>query len=801
MTASVPLHIRAAAELERRRRKRARRGGQGEPSRELAPWMATFEPAARYKVAWGGRGCVHPDTLIDTPSGQVRVREFSGGPVYSWKDGHVVVAEASPARPFTVESLYEVTLENGSSIIATDEHKFLTPTGWKRLADLSHSAAVVVRSPVVFVDHAQTFFSPARLASRQDALSLTGIREDCSVRCSEYSRQCDLQPRVAQGIARGAPPSLSDALRRTLHALIRAGGRWFARIGSPLRSSRHPSTQAVLRGVVVQGYEESEIYTGEKSSALLLASYQSKALSHANKALERQERVHEEQRLGVLPCSSLARSLQRFLCRLLRVVLGNSLRHPNEFSPDFIVSEVASICYHSRQTYWDLTVYGTQNYLSNGIVNHNSGKSWSFARKLLLLAAERPLRVLCARELQISIKDSVHRLLADQVDAMGLSERFEVGQSFIRGNHDSNRGAEFIFKGLRHNAAEIKSMEGIDICWVEEAQAVSDQSWELLIPTIRAPGSEIWITFNPDQATDPTYKRFVTTPPPGAIVRRVNWDENPWFPPDLEAERAHKADTDPDGYRHVWLGECRSYSDAQVLNGKWIVDAFEPAADWDGPYQGADWGFAKDPTVLVRCWIHDRDLYIEHEAYGVEVPLDDTPALFERVPDARAHPIRADCARPETINHLVRHGWENVTAAPKWSGSVQDGVEFLRSFERIVIHQRCKHAAEEARLWSFKTDRLTGDVLPVLIDGNDHCFDAIRYSLSPIIRERRGAFWFADTGAQQPDQLATLHARIDEATPAGTCGTCDARENGRCRERGLIVQATDPGCEFYLAVS
>ncbi len=349
-----------------------------------------------------------------------------------------------------------------------------------------------------------------------------------------------------------------------------------------------------------------------------------------------------------------------------------------------------------------------------------SAKSHTFCRKLLQRAADKPLRILCARELQISIKDSVHRLLSDLVSVMGMDDKFEVGQSYLRGKN----GSDFLFKGLRHNASEIKSTEGIDIAFVEEASSVSDASWALLIPTIRAPNSEIWAIFNPDQVTDPAYRRFVIDPPDNAIVRKVNYDDNPWFPPELEAERAYLARVDPDAYAHVWLGECRTYTDAQVLNGKWNIDVFNPGSDWHGPYYGADWGFAQDPTALVKCWVHERKLYIEHEAWGVEVSLDNTPALFDRVPDARDSIVRADSARPETINHLRERGYVGMTAVHKWQGSVEDGVEFLRSFEQIVIHERCKHAAEEARLWSFKTDRLTGDVLPVLKPGSDHCIAA-----------------------------------------------------------------------------
>lgn len=362
-----------------------------------------------------------------------------------------------------------------------------------------------------------------------------------------------------------------------------------------------------------------------------------------------------------------------------------------------------------------------------------SSKSWAFARLLLLRVVRSPaaLRVLCARELQISIRDSVHRLLSDQIGHMGIGYYFDVGESYIR----CSNGSEFLFKGLRHNAGEIKSMENISICWVEEAQAVSEDSWTLLIPTIRAPGSEIWVTFNPDQETDPTYRRFVLSPPPGALVRKVNWHDNPWFPPELEAERRHMLETDLDAYNWVWEGECRKASDAQVLKGKWVVEPFAPGPDWDGPYFGCDWGFSSDPSALVRLFIHDWTLYIEHEAYGVGVEIDHLPAMFDLVPGSRERLIRADSARPETISFMRRQGFKMI-GAEKYKGSVEEGVEFLRSFKRIVIHPRCKHAAEEAKLWSYKTDRLTGDVLPVLVDAHNHCWDGVRYALEPAIKDK-----------------------------------------------------------------
>lgn len=362
-------------------------------------------------------------------------------------------------------------------------------------------------------------------------------------------------------------------------------------------------------------------------------------------------------------------------------------------------------------------------------------KSWGLARALLLLADRGRLRILCAREFQISIGDSVHRLLVDQIEMLGWGERFTITKTEIL---HKKSGSLFIFKGLRHNAQEIKSTEGVDIVWVEEAQATSNESWGLLIPTIRKAGSEIWISFNPDQEKDPTYQRFVVSPPPNALSKMVSYRDNPYFPAELEAERLHLLATDPDAYQHIWEGECWSRSAAQVLNGKWRIAGFTPAAAWDGPYFGADWGFSSDPTALIKFWTHDNRLYIEKERFGHGVEIIDTPAMFAEIDGSNRYTIRADNARPEIISHMQQHGFPKVVAAPKWPGSVEDGVSWLRGFREIVIHPSCKNIAEEARLWSYKVDKQTDEVLPVLVDKYNHGWDAIRYGAAPMIRKAKG---------------------------------------------------------------
>jgi hypothetical protein len=190
----------------------------------------------------------------------------------------------------------------------------------------------------------------------------------------------------------------------------------------------------------------------------------------------------------------------------------------------------------------------------------------------------------------------------------------------------------------------------------------------------------------------------------------------------------------------VWGGNPRTNLSAQIFHGKYVVSEFEPRDGWGGPYLGADWGFAADPTVLMRCWIDGRKLLVDGEAYGFGVELDSVPKLFEQVPRSRDYVIRGDSSRPETISHIKARGFR-IEAASKWDGSIEDGIAFLRSFEQIVIHPRCTHLQEEARLYSYKRDRLSGDVMPDVVDKHNHCWDSIRYALEPLVRRSRLAIF------------------------------------------------------------
>ena len=359
-----------------------------------------------------------------------------------------------------------------------------------------------------------------------------------------------------------------------------------------------------------------------------------------------------------------------------------------------------------------------------------SGKSYGVADALLIQGYAKKIKVLCGREFQNSMTESVHSLLKGRIEQLGLSSHYIVQRDSITGAN----GTEFIFKGVRHNVESIKSIFGITHLWLEEASTISEESWQVLKPTIREPGSEIWCTLNPAYKTDAIYKDLILNPPYGAYVHRVNWDMNKHFPLELENERTRMQRNDPALYAHIWEGECIEHTDAQVFNGKWRVDDFNH--DADAPYHGLDFGYSQDDTAVVRCFIRDDALYISHEGFKIGLDIDITGEFIERhVPDIKKHVIRADSARPETIAFMRRQGYQ-VQAVKKGKGSVEDGVAFIRSFDEVVIHPRCKRMIEEFRLYSYKVDGRSGDILPIIVDKYNHGVDALRYALEPIMRQR-----------------------------------------------------------------
>lgn len=373
-----------------------------------------------------------------------------------------------------------------------------------------------------------------------------------------------------------------------------------------------------------------------------------------------------------------------------------------------------------------------------------SGKSHFFAEMLVVESfLNKDLRSVCIREVQKSIRFSSKQLIEDKISALGLGEYFDIQRDLIK--RIGGNGL-ILFQGMQdHTADSIKSLEGFHRAWVEEAQNLSAKSLRLLRPTIRGNNSEIWATWNPANKSDPI-DEFLrgNFPPDNSIVVSVNIDKNPFSPQTLLDEynddraRAIKMQSAGDAnawalFEHVWHGHYLERSDALVFGGHYVIDEFEPSAEWYDVYYGADWGFSRDPTALNKLWVHDNTLYVEHEAHQVGCEIDRLPALFDEIPDIRSYKIRADNSRPETISYIKRQGFD-IDAAEKWAGSVEDGITYLKKFDKIVIHPRCVHTAQEFKLYSHKTNK-AGDILPGLIDAHNHHIDAIRYALQPLIKD------------------------------------------------------------------
>ena len=368
-----------------------------------------------------------------------------------------------------------------------------------------------------------------------------------------------------------------------------------------------------------------------------------------------------------------------------------------------------------------------------------SGKSFSVAKMSAIWGAVQPIRILCTREFQNSIKQSFYAEVANAIKSdPWLESVYEVGRDFIR--HRTN-GTEYLFAGLRHNIDSIKSMAQINLVICEESETIPHASWRDLIPTIRAPGSEIIIIYNPKRRDSWVAQQFDGAAlPPRTLIADINHDGNPFFPDVLNEQRLHDREhLDPSLYRHIWEGEYYEQSDAQVFAGRYRVSEFEPDRGWDGPFYGLDFGFSLDETAGVKAWVHKGALYIEHELYEKRLELDDTAkAMIDSLPDVERHAVRADNARPESISYLKRNGIPQIVACKKGKGSVEDGVEFIKSFKEIVIHPRCNGTINEFGLYSYKVDRLSGDILPVLVDSFNHAVDSLRYALEPAMRRRSG---------------------------------------------------------------
>lgn len=392
-------------------------------------------------------------------------------------------------------------------------------------------------------------------------------------------------------------------------------------------------------------------------------------------------------------------------------------------------------------------------------------KSRSIATALLIQGTESQRRVLCGREIQRSIRDSVKALLDDSIVRLGLGPGLS---NFYRSTNNGIYGANgtrFIFTGLRHNIEQVKSIEGITDVWLEEARTLSQETLDTLEPTIRAPGSRLIYSYNAKLRTDPVDLQFFgAKPPPRSYTKHLQPEDNPWFPEVLREKMEYDAARDFGRFLHIWRGGYWERDDAKVFTD-WEVADFATPADAVVRF-GADWGFSVDPTVLIGVFVGWWDgitakadwrgdtLFVDREAFKVGCPIDQTPALFAGtdeaslkprwtnpsnfpgVPGSLKWPITADSARPETIDYMTARGF-NMAPAIKGAGSIEDGVAFLQAFH-IVVHSTCTNTADEMATYSYKVDPLTEQVLPVLKDKDNNTIDSLRYALEGVRRAGSG---------------------------------------------------------------
>lgn len=377
------------------------------------------------------------------------------------------------------------------------------------------------------------------------------------------------------------------------------------------------------------------------------------------------------------------------------------------------------------------------------------GKSHVFAELLLARCYTKQTRAVCVREFQVTLEQSVKRLLEDKIEENALGAYFKIFNNYI----ETPKDGIIIFQGMQNHTAEsIKSLEGYDVAWVEEAQSLSERSLTLLRPTIREPGSELWFSWNPRNITDPVDQLLRSeNTPPDSIVVQSSYQDNPFFPDVLQKEMEWDRSRDIEKYDHVWLGGYEKHSESRVFKN-WTIEDFETPSDASF-LLGGDWGYSVDPACMVRCYPRERKLFIDAEAYQIGCEIDYLPTLFdglvcgcvpekdgtvlrpcrfpERHGSARQWVSIADSQRPDTISYMQRHGYPRMQAAVKGANSVKEGIIFLQGYD-IVVHPRCTHTINELTHYSYVVDKLTGLVTPILEDKKNHVIDSLRYAVEKL---------------------------------------------------------------------
>lgn len=389
-----------------------------------------------------------------------------------------------------------------------------------------------------------------------------------------------------------------------------------------------------------------------------------------------------------------------------------------------------------------------QFWLSGG---RGSTKSSFVAIEVILGIINDPeANAVCFRKVSETIRDSIHSTFLWALDVLDVAEYFKVTVSPFEITYVKT-GQKIILKGL-DDPMKIKSIKVkkgyFKYLWFEELSEFDGMEEVRSVQQSVLRGGEKFIEFlsyNPPRDPQNWVNKEKEVPNKRRMVHHSTYLDVPrkWLGERFLEDAERLKETDYDLYLHEYMGHAIGLSESVIFNGKYVVESFDPTPDLEGPYMGADWGFANDPNVLVKTWIGPHHkygancLFIEYAVFGYKIDNNDIPEFYDQVPGVRKTRIRADCARPETISYVKNKGFD-IIPCTKWTGSVEDGIRHIRSYDKIIIHTRCTEMAEEARLYSYKIDKNTKDITTKIVDAYNHGWDSVRYALGPMIQRGNG---------------------------------------------------------------
>lgn len=586
-----------------------------------------FKKPSRYKVLYGGRGCVHADTLIDTPSGKVRIADFNGGLIYSYNGSKIIETYACKPIKYTKERLYKISTNN-NSIICTDQHRFLTSNGWVEAKNLSigDNLPIVEQEP------------------HESQLCLLQSNPDiCLLKFHEDVRHCfqtflgliyhywqdyhpyDGRPLLESDIYLDIVRTLAYGLQHNSHALTHKDDLGNENNNNLSQSLFLLSNHAVLLLRGLQNYVEKGNYIDEKTSVLLSESFRSIVRFH--------EKNNHHELIQALCWHTLYLDSLRSQDGNLKTILGSlsSDVDDNSYSDSFgcniNLHYITNIEYYSTDYYYDFFVPIYNNYISNGFINHNSGKSHSAAEFIIAAMASCTCRVVCCRQFLNKSGESIFQLLKTKIHAAGLQSDFDITALKIT---CKSTGSEAMFYGLWKNIDEIKSLEDVDICLLEEAHNLTEEQFMVLDPTFRKQGFCFVIVFNPRLVTDFPYKKFVVNTPKKCLKLKLNYYDNPYLNKEfIEDVIEPLKESDYQLYEHHFLGEPLSDDDDSIIKRSHVLvsidahkklgiapsgikrigyDVADSGNDWcasilvhGGHCYGLDLWKAKDDELLKSC--------------------------------------------------------------------------------------------------------------------------------------------------------------------------------------------------------